>query len=393
MRLTALQRILPHASARLRLTLVFALVVSLAGASIVTSVYLVMTYLPFYDITSGSEPARGSSSSAMQSTPNPPSITRESTASDSLIAGDSTGRITVSGPSQILGLLLTTSLIVFGVVLVAGVIVCWFVAGRVLRPVALITEAAHRASAGSLDHRIALSGPDDEFRRLASTFDEMLERLDRSFHAQRRFSANASHELRTPLATTQAILDVALLDPASVDAETLVPKLRDTNTRNIDTVEALLALADAQSGAMERERIELDGMVREVVASSREEAAERGIVVHTTILASDIVGDPTLVRLLVSNLVGNAIRYNVVDGDVWLTVADGRIRVENTGAAVSGDDLPRLTEPFFRSAGRVAGSHGLGLALVDAIAAGHGARLELTARPGGGLVADVAFPR
>lgn len=394
-----LHRALPRASARLRLTIAFALLVTAVGGSIVISIYLVMTYLPAYEITSlsSASPDAQTNGAAALSTDDGGWARSRTPARDSGLSGidDSSvvGRIAVTGTQEILQLLLTTSLIVFGVVLVAGVFVCWIVAGRVLRPIEKITQAARQAAAGSLDHRIALDGPDDEFQRLASTFDDMLERLDLSFQAQRRFSANASHELRTPLATTQAILDVALLDPESVDPETLTRKLRETNTRNIETIESLLALSDAQSGTMARNRIDLDDVSREVVASTCAAAAERGILVHTTILASPVVGDPTLVRLLLSNLVGNAIRYNVVGGDVWLTVSDGRIRLANTGAVISAADLPRLTEPFFRSAGRVAGSHGLGLALVDAIATGHGATLDIAAPPTGGLVIEVEFPR
>jgi two-component system sensor histidine kinase VanS len=397
-RWSGLARLLPRASARLRLTITFALLVTAVGAAIVTSIYLVMTYVPVYDITSSGTPA--TDLDPARRTDGPVSGSAAPSPGTALIGpaeafegGSLSGRITVNSSRDILGLLLLTSVIVFAAVLVAGVFVCWIVAGRVLRPVEQITEAARQAAAGSLDHRIDLAGPDDEFRQLASTFDDMLGRLDRSFQAQRRFAANASHELRTPLATTQAILDVALLDPETVEPETLTRKLRETNTRNIETVESLLALSDAQAGTIQRERIELDDIAREVVATTREDAAERGIVVHTAILASPLVGDPTLVRLLVRNLVGNAIRYNVVDGDVWLTVAEGRIRVENTGAVIAADDLPRLTEPFFRSAGRVAGSHGLGLALVDAIATSHGATLDLAARDDGGLVVEVRFPR
>lgn len=389
-RLTLLERLVPRASARLRLTIAFGLLVFAVGGSIVVSIYLAMTFLPAYDITDAAGRPVSPSSGADGGAPMP-------TAAPSLgssEAGGTSGQpglIAVRGPEEILRLLLTTSLTVFAVVLVAGLAVCWFAAGRVLRPVERITEVARHAAAGSLDRRIALDGPDDEFRRLAETFDGMLERLELSFQAQKRFSANASHELKTPLATTQAILDVALLDPEGIDPENLTRKLRETNKKNIATVEALLALADAQSGTRADERVELADLAREIVATTTEAARERDVTVHTAILETSVKGDPTLIRLLVGNLVGNALRYNVTGGDVWLTVAAGRVRVENTGPVVMPTDLARLREPFFRSAGRVAGSHGLGLALVDAIAVAHDATLDLTARAGGGLLVDVAF--
>lgn len=372
----------PRRSARVRLTLAFTLLVLVVGAAIVGSVVVAMTYFTHYDIV-----ARTTTAERTHGGLAIPPMSRASGETESFALA------TVTDKNDILRVLVTTSAVVFTVVFLVGTALSWMIAGRVLRPVEKVTSAARAASSGTLDHRIDLAGPPDEFKRLADTFDAMLERLDRSFQAQRRFSANASHELRTPLATTQAMLDVALLDPDSVDSATLVRKLRETNTRNIETVEALLALSDAESEAMEHEPVDLADVAREVVASTWSEAAERGIHVHTTILACSIKGDLRLVRLLLTNLVSNAIRYNVNDGDIWLTVANGTVRLENTGVLVSSADEPRLTEPFFRSVGRVAGSHGLGLALVEAIARGHRAALHLRARDGGGLVVEVAFAR
>ncbi|WP_157887507.1 HAMP domain-containing sensor histidine kinase [Frondihabitans sp. PAMC 28766] len=393
-------RFRPGRSARIRLTLAFAAVVTVVGGSIVASVYLVMRFLPSYHITSarqaeseyveGQESVEAGSGHAVIA----PSLVPSAEGPSGVSAAEGgVGIVALQSADDILRLLLTASLIVFAVVLVAGVVISWIVAGRVLRPVEQITAAARDAASGRLDHRIAHTGPPDEFGRLADTFDDMLERLQRSFEAQRRFASNASHELRTPLATTQALLDVALLDPDDFDRETLTTKLRETNTRNIETVEALLAFSDAQAGTTATDRVELDDVAREVMATCQADAAERDIVIHSTIAASTIRGDATLVRLLVSNLVSNAIRYNLTGGDVWLMVSDQSVRVENTGVVIADHVLPRLTEPFFRAAGRVTNSHGLGLALVDAIASGHGAALELAARRTGGLVVEVTFTK
>jgi two-component system sensor histidine kinase VanS len=374
----------PRPSARLRLTVLFAILITFVGGSIVASICLAMALIPDYRLL-------GVAVDVPTDGPTADSKPLESMRPTSPSDDDGLGRVLVTSPHEILRLLLTTSLIVFGAVTVLGVIACWIVAGRVLRPIESITEAARRAASGSLDHRIALSGPDDEFRRLAETFDDMLERLDAAFDAQRRFTANASHELRTPLATTQALLDVALLDPDDFDRATLTTKLRETNTRNIETVEALLALSDAQSGTHPKEHVRIDEIVREVVASNAVDADERGVSLHHRGAPCATTGDPTLVRLLVSNLVSNAVRYNITGGGIWITVGDSRVTVENTGVPISDDALPRLTEPFFRAAGRVTNSHGLGLALVKAIADGHGAELTVAAREGGGLCVTVAF--
>ena len=109
--------------------------------------------------------------------------------------------------------LLLFSLLGLGVMTVASGGLGWYVSGRVLRPVRAITETARRASDQHLGERLALTGAQDELKELADTFDDMLERLDQAFAAQRRFVANASHELRTPLTVMRTAIDVALAKP------------------------------------------------------------------------------------------------------------------------------------------------------------------------------------
>src|SRR5689334_24452005 len=120
--------------------------------------------------------------------------------------------------------------IVMGFLLVFGLLGGWLLAGRMLAPLARITDATRIAADGSLSHRIRLPGRRDEFRELADAFDTMLARLDAHVAEQQRFAANASHELRTPLAITQTLLDVARSDP-NRDAADLVDRLRVINTR------------------------------------------------------------------------------------------------------------------------------------------------------------------
>jgi two-component system, OmpR family, sensor histidine kinase VanS len=132
--------------------------------------------------------------------------------------------------------------------LVFGLLGGWLLAGRMLAPLARITDATRTAGTGSLSHRIALPGRRDEFRELADAFDAMLSQLETHSAEQQRFAANASHELRTPLAITRTLLDVARNDPNRESGE-LVERLRAVNTRAIDLTEALLLLsrADQQS--------------------------------------------------------------------------------------------------------------------------------------------------
>lgn len=268
----------------------------------------------------------------------------------------------------------------------------WLLAGRMLRPLVPIDAAVRRAAEGSLAHRIALAGLDDELRRLADGFDEMLTRVEAAFEEQRRFTANASHELRTPLAVTKAVLEVARTDPAGADRETL-ERLHVTNERAIATLEALLQLARIDRGTLATSPCDLgelvDDAVREVPGS---------IEVAWEPSSAVVSGDPVLLGRLVANLVGNAVVHNVAAGGwirVGLSPEQGcvRLQVGNSGPAVPAQVVATLTEPFVRLGSRThAAGSGLGLAIVASICDTHGAALSLVPRPGGGLVVTVDLP-
>src|SRR5262245_34877230 len=164
-----------------------------------------------------------------------------------------------------------------------SVLAGWIVAGRALRPVARITATARRVAAqGDLGERIALDGPADELRELADTFDTMLERLDRTFSSQRSFVANASHELRTPLAIMRAEVEERLDDPAASESELreMAAVVHDAVARSEALIASLLALARGQDAVRRHESVDLSELVRVVVATSEQEAAERGISIQ-----------------------------------------------------------------------------------------------------------------
>jgi two-component system sensor histidine kinase VanS len=309
--------------------------------------------------------------------------------------------------SDILNTLLIVSVIILVLLVVVGARVGWVIAGRVLRPLQAINRAAKVASTGSLHHRVGLAGPHDEIQDLSDTFDDMLGKLDGAFKAYQRFAANASHELRTPLATTQTILDVALADP-ELDVDDLrkvSERVREMNHRNIETVEALLKLAELDQTPLLRDEIDVSALLRSVVDRLAHEIdAER---LHVTVpdAPHGVRGDPVLIRQLLVNLVQNAVRHNQPGGTVHVTVEDHAeagevlLRIVNTGDAVSPESIGSLVEPFFRTRGRTTqtrashNGHGLGLAIVSAIVKAHDGRLTMEANPGGGLTVEVVLPR
>jgi signal transduction histidine kinase len=296
--------------------------------------------------------------------------------------------------------LLVGSGIALLVMAVVSVVLGRVVAGRVLRPLRTITAATRRITADNLHERLAATGPADEVKDLADTVDDLLERLEGAFAAQRRFVANASHELRTPLTTMRASLDVALAKPEPVPAQTVA--LADRLRPELDLVDRLLegflVLARAQHSALPgRIPVRLDELVSDALETRAAAVALKGLTVDTAGVDPDAVvpGDPTLLARLVDNAVDNAVRHNVEGG--WIRVEAGRagLVVETGGPVLDRAQVAGLAEPFRRLGADRTGSQdgsGLGLSIVAAIAAAHGGRLELRARTGGGLRLVVVLP-
>ncbi|WP_210491918.1 HAMP domain-containing sensor histidine kinase [Patulibacter sp. SYSU D01012] len=287
---------------------------------------------------------------------------------------------------------------------VVGLVGGWFLAGRMLRPLDRISEVARQVADGSLEHRVRLQGPRDEFRLLADAFDGMLDRVQAHAEEQRRFAANASHELRTPYTVARSVIDVALADPEGRDVDAVLHQLAATNRRGMEVVEALLALSSLDAGEPpRREPIDVAELAGEVVAELTPVARAAGVRLASALGEADIDGDPTLVRQAIANLVLNGIHHNTGNGgrvDVRSRTSDDdggvEVQVVNTGPVVPAAALTTLAEPFVRGDGRVTGEghrgSGLGLAIVARVAHAHEATLALGARDGGGLDVRLTFP-
>jgi signal transduction histidine kinase len=302
---------------------------------------------------------------------------------------------------QTLHNLLLFSLVGLAVMTIASGGAGWVVSGRVLRPVRTITETARRASEQHLGERLALTGPRDELKELADTFDAMLERLDRAFTAQRRFVADASHELRTPLTVMRTAIDVTLAKPSRTpqQLEDMAARVRLSIDRAENMIGALLTLAISDQGPASSEFLDLATTAEDAVDIAAAGIERLGLRVETDLEPAETMGDPHLLERMVGNLVDNAVRHNEPGGWIRLrTGTDGAavfFHIANSGPLIPDDVVPSLFEPFRRIAARTGAQDGagLGLSITRSAAAAHGATVSARAQPAGGLDVSVVFPR
>ena len=277
----------------------------------------------------------------------------------------------------------------------------WLIAGRFVRPLRAIITTARDISASNLHRRLGLRGQGDEFTELGETLDDLFARLEASFESQRNFIANASHELRTPLSAGRVLLQVAIADPEPSIAtlRSTCEELVELSDRQERLIAALLTLANSQRGIEHPQPLDLADITRNVLLARRRDAERHGIRLITELAPAPATGDPSLAQSLVANLVDNAIRHNLPGGQADITTAMATagavITVSNTGTLIPPHAVDDLFQPF-RQLGtqriRHGEAHGLGLAIVRAIADAHGAALTASPRPQGGLDIEVVFP-
>ncbi|MBV9802965.1 MAG: HAMP domain-containing histidine kinase [Solirubrobacterales bacterium] len=381
---------------RTRLAVFYAVLFLLAGVVLLAVSYALMVsvLLPAVPRPKPLTPQEQSVLAVCKPLPTSPSLLAQCKHLISIVGG------AVQARGDTLSALREASAIGLVVVTIAAAGLGWLVAGRALRPVRSITEAAKQASELRLGQRLALSGPDDELKELADTFDVMLERLDGAFASQKRFVANAAHELRTPLTAMRTAIEVTLAKPARTpeQLEDMAARVKRSVERAEATVEALLALATSEAGPAIQEPVDLATAAEDALDAAHAAIGERELEIEATLEPALTRGDRVLLERMIANLVENAVRHNNPRGWIGLRTRQQNgsavFEIANTGPEVPAEQLPTLFEPFARAKQRVGGTDGVGLGLSIASAIAHAHDATITGRPraGGGLEMSVAIP-
>jgi two-component system, OmpR family, sensor kinase len=298
------------------------------------------------------------------------------------------------------------ALVIVPLIIAVGGVAAFLFLGRTQRQLAEITtEVAAITDGRSLHRRLALSGETTDFSDLVTTLNAMIGRLETSFAALRRFTADASHELKTPLAVLRADVERAMAEttPQTERSVALEEALQEVR-RMSDLVESLLTLARADEGRFDihREPVELMPLVHEVYETALILGEAQGVTVNLPFTTDVVVmADRTRLRQLFLNLVTNAIKYTPAGGHVELGLGrhpdNVTFAVRDTGIGISAADFPHIFERFWR-ADRVRsrmserGGFGLGLAISQWIAQAHGGTLTASSRLGRGSLFTVTLP-
>ena len=294
---------------------------------------------------------------------------------------------------------ITTNWYITAVVTLLGGVLAYFLSGHALKPLRTFTARVEKVQPNNLTDMKITEDVLPEFKQFGRSFNQMLDRLDEGFTAQRQFTGNAAHELRTPLSLMQAQLELFSAEHPEVLPETadFLRLLREQTERMTQMTKTLLEMSELRAIPC-TERIEIGPMAEEILTDLAPLAERNGIILEST---GDgvMIGSDTLIYRMLYNLTENAIRYNRPDGTVHITITNEKnqpvIRVADTGCGIPEQYRDSIFQPFFRvdkSRSRENGGVGLGLSLVWEIVALHGGEIRVEKSSEKGTTIAVKFP-
>ena len=293
----------------------------------------------------------------------------------------------------------STNWYITAAVTLLGGVLAYFLSGHALKPLRTFTSQIEKVQPNNLTDMKITEEVLPEFRQFSRSFNQMLDRLDEGFFAQRQFTGNAAHELRTPLSLMQAQLELFSAEHSDMLPETaeFLRLLCEQTERMTQMTKTLLEMSELRTVPCD-DRIELGAMIEEIFADLAPLADRKGISLES---AGDgvMLGSDALIYRMLFNLTENSIRYNQPNGNVRITVADEDsqlvIRVADTGCGIPTKYRESIFQPFFRvdkSRSRENGGVGLGLSLVWEIVTLHGGEIRVEESSEKGTTMAVKFP-
>lgn len=290
-----------------------------------------------------------------------------------------------------------------GLALVAGSVGIYFLSGTILKPIDRVSFLARRSSYSNLKERLNYSGPNDEVKRLADTFDELLGRLKEAADLQNQFLQDASHELRTPITTAITNIEVLEMDSEANldDYQELIRVLKLSLERMNNISNSLQLLSEDSISIARLEKVNIPEVITNVVNEVEMEARRQDMTIlwEPPATETSVLGDGFRLRQVIFNLVDNALKYNRPEGSVTITVhIENRsvlIQVTDTGIGIAAADLPNVFDRFFRvdkSRSRQQGGSGLGLAIVKKVVEDLQGTVSVESIPGQGSTFCIQLP-
>ncbi len=296
------------------------------------------------------------------------------------------------------GIFITT--MTFLIVLAAGV--GWFMARRAVSGVEAVTRTAQKISGGNLEERVPVKARGDEIDQLATTFNQMLNRIQALLTEIKEMSDHIAHDLRSPITRIRGIAEVTLTTGKSLsEYESMAASTVEECDRLLDMINTMLVISKTEAGVdrLIREKIDLTGLVRKARELFEPAAEDKGVALSCDLQnGSHLIGDTRMIQRMLSNLLDNAIKYTPSGGSVRISLSEDdaqvAVSIEDSGMGISPKDLPRIFERFYRcDQSRSQAGIGLGLSLARAVARAHGGDITVVSIPDQGSTFTVTLPK
>jgi signal transduction histidine kinase len=279
------------------------------------------------------------------------------------------------------------SLLIVIAFVIVGAIGAFLISGQTIKPIKVLAEKMEDIDVNNLSTIVEPPKANDEISRLTNSFNNMIGKIDRSFEIQKLFAQNAAHELRTPLTTLRASVEILELDdePTPDDYKDVVSIVKTSTDRMIELVQDLLSL-NSVTDEMQWQTFSANDIFESIISELSESISDKGLTAQISGICY-IKGDKTLLERAFFNLVHNAIRYNIDNGELKITLAENSIIIEDSGVGIPSEHLSHIFEPFYcvdKSRSKKLGGHGLGMTIAKGILDKHKIIMQIISEVGKG---------